>query len=363
MAGEGSDREARRMLSSWRSSTFSFLEVLEVKRGTGFRVKDVFRGSEYFVWDISGSRAASRYDILFARPYPVGRIVRVASGAIALPQRLKSQVEEYVRAGHRDFMTLNEGGNVDDYLRSQSLSIIRYLRTALAQAPTVVTSEGDILLFSSCEYTLGDPELAVERLDSCGELVDVGEEDGALRYDWVEKVGEREREGDRGDTKSIPTEHLSLQTFLSDKEGREQMRVLGNISLEGDKLEISCVSERRLQSCKALIEKLLGRLVVGRSGDKYVEPSSTPEGGGEQEEDFPLEVQSEIAEKFSEEYYSKWMRTRLPALGNRTPLEASETAEGRRELEEMLKVAENEAERSDGKLKPPIAKLRAALGL
>lgn len=57
------------------------------------------------------------------------------------------------------------------------------------------------------------------------------------------------------------------------------------------------------------------------------------------------------------------MRTRLPALGNRTPLEASETAEGRRELEEMLKVAENEAERSDGKLKPPIAKLRAALGL
>lgn len=368
MAKPAGDEETRRTLSSWASSTFSFLEVVEVKRGTGFRAKDVFRGSEYFVWDVSGSYALSRYDVLFSRPYPVERIMRIASGTITLPYRLKMQVDGYAKAGYQDFMARNENGTMDDYLRSQSLSIIKYLQTAFTSARTVVTSEGDILLFSSCEYKLSNPEFAVKLLDSCGELVDVGEENGALRYDWVKKAGEQEREGDIGDTKSIHDEPLRLQTYLSDEEGGEEVMVLGNLSLKGNKLGVTCASDRRLQSCKVLIEKILGRLVVERSEDKYMEPRSALEGSGEREEhekneEIPPEVETRIAERFFDEYYTKWLRMKMPALGNTTPLEASRTAEGRRELEEMLKAAENEAERSGGKLKPPIAKLRAALGL
>lgn len=372
MAKQVSDEGIRSTLGSWASSTFSFLEVLEVRRGTGFRVKDIFRGSEYFVWDVSGSYSLSRYDVLFSRPYPVGRIVRIASGTILLPQKLKSRVEEYVETGYQDFVVLNKNGTMDDYLRSRSLSIMKYLRTAFAKEPTVVTLEGDMLLFSSCDYTLSDPGLAVKLLDSCEELVDVGEEeDGALRYDWVKKADEKEggeKEGG-GDTKPIHDEPLRLQTYLSNEEGGEQLMVLGNISLKGNKLEVSCASDSRLQSCKALVERLLGRLVVERSEDRYVEPYSTLEGGGEREErekdedEIPPEVQSKIAEKFFDEYYARWLHTKLPALENMTPLEASRTAEGRRKLEETLKVAENEAERSGGKLKLPIAKLRAALGL
>jgi hypothetical protein len=363
------DEETKRTLGCWASSTFSFLEVLDIRRGTGFRVKDLFRGTEeYFVWDVSGSYSLSKYDILFSRPYPVGPIVRIASGSFALPYRLKSQVEGYVEAGYHDFnkdRSGTSGTTIDDYLRGESLSIIKYLRTVLSKStPTLVTSEGDILLFSSCEYTISDPELTVKLLDSCEELVDVGEENGALRYDWVTK---EESEIEIGDSrqKSIHDEPFKLQTYLTDEESGEEMMVLGNLSLRGTKLGVSCASERRLRSCKSLVEKLLGKLVVGCSEERYVEPSSvsaTEEKSGEHEE-IPPDVGAKIAEKFFDEYYTKWLGKKVAALGNLTPLEASRTSDGREKLEEMLKLAENDAERSDGKLKPPIAKLRAALGL
>lgn len=362
------DQEMERMLSRWASSTFSFLEVLEIKRGTGFRVRDMFRNSEYFVWDVSGSCSLSKYDILFARPYPVGSIVRMASGSFALPYRLKSQVEAFVEAGYHDFKA--RGGSrtiitIDDYLRSESLSIIKYLRTALANTtPAFVTSDGEILLFSSCEYTITDPALAVKLLDPCEELVDVGEENGALRYDWVTKEDSEVEMGD-GDRRqrSIYNEPFILQTYLTDEESGEEMVVLGNLSLKGKKLGVSCASEKRLQSCKGLVEKLLGRLIVNCSEERYAEPPFAEGKNVEREEEIPPEVESKVAEKFFNEYYAKWLRRRLPALGNLTPVEASKTADGHRKLEEMLKLAENDMERSGGKLKPPIEKLRAALGL
>lgn len=361
------DDEASRTLSFWASSTFSFLEVLGVTKGTGFTVRDLFRRSEYFVWDVAGSCLVSKYDIVYCRPYSVGRIIRIASGSIDLPQRSKSQVEEYVKAAYRGFQG-GGGKTMDDYLRGQSLQIIRYIWNLSAKAPTLLTSEGDIILFSSCEYTISDPESAIDLLDSCEELVDVGEEKkGALRWDWIGKVDEEEQTAG-GDAASVHDETQRLQTYLTDKETGEQFMVLGNLSLTGDRLEVSCVSDRRLQSCKALVvEKVLGRLVVGRSSDRYQEPASvqgkeTVREEGEDEE-IPPEVKRKITGDFFEKYYEKWMHTKVPALGNVTPVEASKTEDGRKKLEEILRVAENESERSGGTLKPPTANLRKELGL
>jgi hypothetical protein len=199
-----------------------------------------------------------------------------------------------------------------------------------------------------------------------GTWVYVGEEDGALRYDWVTKEEPEVEMTGRSDDGirqgSIHSEPFKLQTYLTDEESGEEFVVLGNLSLKGNKLGVSCASEKRLQSCKSLVEKLMGGLVVNCSEERYSEPTATEE-NVEYEEEIPPEVESKIAEKFFDEYYAKWLRSRLPALGNMTPLEASKTAEGRKKLEEMLRLGENEMERSNGKLKPPIEKLRAALGL
>ena len=377
--GGADDKQIKATLSSWASSTFSFLEVLDVRKGTGFRVRDLFRGSEYFVWDVSASWSLSKYDILYSRPYTVGKIMRLASGVVVLPQRLKPQLEEYIKAAR----AAGNDRTIDEYLRSQSIQVIRYLRTLLTKSPTFLTTEGDIIMFSSCEYTLSDSERALTILDSSEEFVDVGEEEGALRYDWVRKAdgeggnevnesGRPEDDVRTGAGKSAWNEPFQLQTWLTDVNSGERFLVLGNLSLSSNRLELSCSSDRRLQSCKALVEGLMGGLIVERSEDKYVETTSigkedglNEEGerdGGDGEDEVPPQVERKI-EKELDDYYSKWLRMKVPALGNMTPSEASKTAEGRRKLEELLKMAENEAERSGGKLKPPVAKLRKALGL
>ncbi|MDG7018873.1 MAG: SEC-C domain-containing protein [Nitrososphaerota archaeon] len=386
MAGTGpsssgvKDEQTKATLSSWASSTFSFLEVLDVRKGTGFRVRDLFRGSEYFVWDVSGSRSLSKYDILYSRPYAVGKIMRLASGVVVLPQRLKPQVEEYVKAAR----AAGNYGTIDEYLRSQSIQIIWYLRTLLTKPPAFLTSEGDIVLFASCEYTLSDPKRALKILDSSEEFVDVGEEEGALRYDWVRKADGEGREEMNGGSRreddartvtgeSAWNEPFQLQTWLTDADSGERFIVLGNLSLRNTRLELSCSSDRRLQSCKALVERVMGWLIVEQSEDRYVETASIAakedelKGEGRDdsdgEDEIPPQVERKIEKELFDDYYSEWLRMKVPALGNMTPSEASKTAEGRRKLEELLKMAENEAERSGGKLKPPVAKLRKVLGL
>ena len=42
-----------------------------------------------------------------------------------------------------------------------------------------------------------------------------------------------------------------------------------------------------------------------------------------------------------DEHYRKWLDIEIPALGNKTPREASKIAEGRRELEDLLRVLEH----------------------
>jgi len=48
-------------------SELRFYEILEVKRGTGYKVKDIFNdagnNNQFFVFDRSSSELANKYDI------------------------------------------------------------------------------------------------------------------------------------------------------------------------------------------------------------------------------------------------------------------------------------------------------------
>ena len=60
----------------WSESELRFYEILEVKRGTGYEVKDIFNNAgnknQFFVFDKSSSEKVNKYDIQYMRVYPVG---------------------------------------------------------------------------------------------------------------------------------------------------------------------------------------------------------------------------------------------------------------------------------------------------
>jgi hypothetical protein len=66
-----------------------------------------------------------------------------------------------------------------------------------------------------------------------------------------------------------------------------------------------------------------------------------------------------------ERHYAKWLDMSLPALGGKTPREATKTDAGRREVAMLLRDLENgeERKRKDGEPCFNVARLRAELGL
>jgi len=57
----------RKILEAWSRSRYSLFEVQEVRRGLGVQVKDLLAGDEFFVYDVSTSRWAARWDCCLAR--------------------------------------------------------------------------------------------------------------------------------------------------------------------------------------------------------------------------------------------------------------------------------------------------------
>ena len=77
------DELERNTSIAWSNSVFQIFEILDIKRGVGYKVRDIFNeDSELFIYDKSSSETAKKYDIQYLRPYPIGNITRIAGGGI-----------------------------------------------------------------------------------------------------------------------------------------------------------------------------------------------------------------------------------------------------------------------------------------
>lgn len=350
---------------SWSDSAMRFLEVTELKPGIGYLVKDALDSSlpPYFVHDASSSKVVAKYDIIFARPYKVGTIVRLASGGFTLPHRVLGSIKEYVKSG----MCSMDTKDLDAYLRANSLALVKYTDSLRSLSPTVVTREGDMIVLASSEYRIRDVEMVSRLLDSSNDFRHTGSEGGAEHYDWVSQIGAIAVPGNQNDDDA---EIVAVETFLLE-EGGSEFNILGSLTLEMDEgaLKIECISDQRLELCKRAVEELLGEF-VSHALDKYTDVESIVSKAAEPETSIGNEKLDKVEERMSldffERYHEKWLNTKIKSLGNMTPLEASRTDEGKRNLEEIFKDYENmiaREEQSGDELQTSFLKLRDKLGL
>jgi len=78
------------------------------------------------------------------------------------------------------------------------------------------------------------------------------------------------------------------------------------------------------------------------------------------------EVQEALKRCQEHHYFEKWPQTKVPALGNITPLQAAKTEEGRRKLEDLIEYYERLQDAQDPSRHQPkldLNKLRALVGL
>jgi hypothetical protein len=297
-------------LKAWSDSVMKFLEILDIRRGVGYKVKDIFNETnEFFVYDRSSSQSLNKYDILYSRPYHIGNITRLGGAGIVLSRRFLPHIKKYVLhnfESSREFRQLNnntENLAFDRYLRNESLSIMHYLDSLKESSPTVITPEGDISVFSKSEFVIKDRRSVLLALNSSKEFARLENEGKTTRYDWIEelennKFGHQDSTASRAESRKernfmSESEQLTFRTILwlppneekdtslhsnitgKDKNKKEeqytQYRVLGNLSIMGKTLIVECLSDRLLKKCNDTILRLVGGKHLIHLGDSYSE--------------------------------------------------------------------------------------------
>ena len=429
-------------LNEWSNSFFRFVEVLEIKIGTGYKISDVFTKEEFFLHDVKSSAIVKKYDIMYTRLYTVGSITRAASGLIIIQHRYLHHIKKYVISDmerkHYKIDTTDSKEfilNLEKYLKNESLSLIQYLGLLSKQTTkTVTTVQGDIAVLSESYFGIKSKRKITSILNSSEHFAydyfkgydeyENVDEDDTIQYNWIEKldvttanqtnylIGDNiEKSEDSYDNKLEETRKLELNTILwlpklspssagnkkySRNDNNEEFiphRVLGNLSIKGKIMTVSCMSDKLLKKCNNILENIAGKYLV-HLGDKYTELYTELQDATKKEEsdldiehqepkdnnnktindsvdiedieddDVPSSVTKQI-DNFFEKYYEDWINMKIPSFDNMTPLQVLKTKEGIEKIENLLRDIENEYERSslDDFFAFPVEKIRKRLGL
>ncbi|MDN5846403.1 MAG: SEC-C domain-containing protein [Candidatus Nitrosocosmicus sp.] len=201
-------------LEMWTHSAFRFYEVIDIKKGHGYTVIDVFDNSDtdkhLFLFDHSTSFTINKHDVIYTRLYNVGDILRPAGGVINCPRGFLPFIKDYVIHSSQKYYNSKNKTNIkrkekeiicnnkekpksNEYFRKESVSIIKYLDSLNSDdntTPVLTTAQGDPATLSRSSFLIiKSVRRFLSILDSSEEFVELENEGSTtLRYDWVEKL-------------------------------------------------------------------------------------------------------------------------------------------------------------------------------
>jgi hypothetical protein len=220
--------------------------------------------------------------------------------------------------------------------------------------PTLVTPEGDPIVFAHARYTLpagvasrqaAMAEIAelLARAEDFGEGNEVEvESDTMLQFPWYETEPGAKPPADPMDR-----------------------RILAIVTLKAEEIEVETMSRRRMARCRARLEDLLrtrillAEMTTRAAAEVLAEPppADAPE---------PLVLPPEVIAEMEDRMLRQWLEESIPALDGMTPREAARTPEGRQMLEDLFEYIERRyprERRAPGMMSPDYRKAKKMLGL
>ena len=146
--------------------------------------------------------------------------------------------------------------------------------------------------------------------------------------------------------------------------GGWETTLLGRASVTDTALRVESNSRERADALRARVEAACGDRIRHRARE-HADPMSSKAPHQERPpapEPVPPEAE-QILLQFKERHYGAWPDEKLPALGGKTPREATGTAQGRAAVDALLKDMENHEQRSAQVAPFDFSPLRRELGL
>lgn len=342
------------------ASPFSFYDILSVRPGIGFTARDIFTGEELEVTEQSGSRQSRAGDILFGKLVSINGVTMLeACAPFMFPPMEKSAILELRKKIERRNKTVTP--EVLREYRYEMLAIYHDIVDRLLNPPMpqLQNTDGEPLVFNKLIFDLQcTPH---EAFDALRQLNLTENNESILT-----------------DAEFDPSGELREIKFAWEKAGNEKHRdwnntILGHLRIAGASLTAEVNSENRAQQFKALMEKLLPgkaryKTTVIQSPQamlKHMKEESAPTAEEEKLDELNNrpEVRALIAEHLRQ-HYRNWLNQKIPALNNKTPLQAAKTRDGKEMVEALLTDIERRSRDGNQPLDPDlIAELRERLGL
>lgn len=348
-------------LEAAATSVLTFYVVTQTVPGQEIGLRDVLTGAEIVVRERSASGMVRPGALLFTRILTVeGVSIMSGCAPLVIPPSWHLPILDFrdrFSRGKGRLLTRQRVRDLDIDLRELYFSIDEQLRNP--PLPEFRNTDGDPLAPTTLTYRLHcSPSAAFDRLKP---LAKASTDDAQLQSE-----AELDETGD-----------LTTITFPWSKKGNRLHRewhntTLGTLTIDGDRLEVQVNSTRRATRIQREIAKRLGDQVVleSRTTDSIekllAERRQSPRDRIAELERKRLEQAPEVKEVLrqqSEGHWESWIDTRLPALGNVTPLEAASTPVGRERLEALLADFAWMAEERQNAMAPRVSALRAKLGL
>lgn len=337
-------------LQALRQSVVSLYEVIETVPKSHLLVRDLVRGGQpirmedrelagsVVIWD----RLAMRLMEIRGKHHATSTILDLGTEESdelldSLLRAIKTGREEAAKAVRdQDIDPAVASQAVEDFLLREASPLFTQFwlhgifQTLRSPPPRFTNHEGHDLLFGEARFPIvaDDPKAVGRRLDKIGELERLGE--GETMWQWTGGPSAPPI-GDSGGT-------MSTGSFSQTGEP-----VRGMLEIVEGELVLTANSRERTEHAIALLDEKLPGL-LGQPLVEYREIQDVPaDAPGDPAEGLSLSPaeQTAIVHEFLDRHYNEVIALPILALGDLSPLEASQSEDGRIALQGWLKQLEN----------------------
>ena len=355
----------RRFIEAMTKTHYSFYSVQEIEMEKSITLKDILLGTDHVVKEKKGTLFIRKGTIVFARILTIdSQSIFIGLAPFALPPQYYNSILDF-----KNWLIVENNDKPLDPLALQGFSqddLVHYFFELIKdynnrQAPILYNTDGDPIVFTKSYFTL------------CLPLKEISEK--LLPMTLSKNIDEflcDAKLNRNGEIKKITLPWL--------KKGNKANKnwentILGNISIEKNRLILETNSKKRSEKGKQLLYKYLGENIIFEkelieTAKQKLKSQSTNalsyDIDKEQEKLLAVPEIQEQLKQMAKDHWESWFDTKIPALRNQTPREAAKTKEGRERLEALLLEYEYHDAALKNKLdilKADISYLKRELGL
>lgn len=305
----------RAFLNQARETYQGLYEVEAVDLDEGFTLRDLSTEERIRVHERTATHGVAQWDLIVARlmPRPDGSRVLEAGLLQLSPRDAEMLLPQWQKAGRTFHARFPRGSGVPVFKKLGHL-LSRWWLTLVAfrPFPTIVTPEGDPLMFTKAVFDVLDQEQLLGLLTP---------------MEGVEQI-----------TSGVFGWYEITPTFR---------RTLGTIRVTDERLILETTSEARAQRGRQWLEGLapqaLRYRVTSTEDMKQTMTRAESRHRTDAPNSLPPDVEAELLHTYYEDHYRAWVDQPVPALDNLTPRQAAGDRRRRPKLIGLLKEFENRA--------------------